>query len=325
MSGGSSFASRRWLALGLAALVAIAVAALVSASRGAQTRVALRAKRHAQTTWAACNRNARNRRPSTFRPLSDARAAALVTREAETRPYNARAYMLDGKRYAAPNYFVPSPAAIRKFRRARTDAGQSVLAFNPYLRYVDGRDGMKHPSTDMLIQWAAHKWGIPEDWLRAEYVHETYWNQYFLGDATSVNARSYDRYPSQSRIPGTHQAYQSLGIAQVRWDPEGSLNAGSEPLRWESTAFNVDLQASTLRFYYDNPQGSRSAWNDPTYQPCQAWNSIGGWFRPYPWNNSDQASYVHAVQQLLAGRVWTTSSFVHWSNPPLPRRIRFLR
>ena len=27
-----------------------------------------------------------------------------------------------------------------------------------------------------------------EDWLRAEYVHETYWNQYFLGDSTPVSA-----------------------------------------------------------------------------------------------------------------------------------------
>ena len=35
------------------------------------------------------------------------------------------------------------------------------MQFNPYLQYVDGRDGMTDPSTDDLIQWAAHKWGIP--------------------------------------------------------------------------------------------------------------------------------------------------------------------
>ena len=50
---------------------------------------------------------------------------------------------------------------------AKSSSGQSNVAFNPYYRYVDGRDGLLRPSTDDLIQWAAHKWGIPENWLRA--------------------------------------------------------------------------------------------------------------------------------------------------------------
>ena len=76
--------------------------------------------------------------------------------------------------------------------------------------------------------------------------------------ATRVSPRSYGLYPYQSRIPHTSNVYQSLGIAQVRWTPDGSLHPGTEPLRWESTAFNLDEQAATLRFYYDNPSGARS-------------------------------------------------------------------
>lgn len=276
-----------------------------------------------QTAWAACNRNARNKQPSTFTPLSDAKAAALVTPEPETRPYNARPYTILGKRYPAANDYVPTAAQIRRYRDSRTSSGQALLKFNPYTRYVDGRDGMRHPSTDDLIQWAAHKWGIPENWLRAEYVVESYWNHFNLGDDTKVSSRWYPLYPYQSRIPHTSNVYQSLGITQVRWAPDGSLGAGTEPLRWESTAFNVDEQAATIRFYYDNPSGSRSSWGDRTYAPCQAWPSIGGWYNPYPWGNAGQAGYIKAVRGDLDARDWASSSFLDWSPSSLPRGIRF--
>ena len=231
--------------------------------------------------------------------------------------------MMQGKYYAAANDYVPTAMQVREARDSRTSTGEPLLEFNPYARYVDGHDDMRDPSTDDLIQWAAHKWGIPENWLRAEYVLESYWNQFQLGDATRVEPNWYGLYPYQSRIPHTSTVYQSLGITQVRWIPDGSLHPGTEPLRWESTAFNVDEQAATLRFYYDNPSGARSSWGDPTYAPCQAWRSIGAWFRPYPWGNAGQAAYVKAVRHELDGRVWHSSSFLGWSPSSFPRGITF--
>lgn len=280
-------------------------------------------ERHPQTAWAPCNRNARNGKPSTFTPLSDTEAAALITHEPETRPYNAQPYTIRGKRYPAANDYVPSAAQIRRFLGSRTSSGEPLVRFNPYVRYVNGRDDMRNPSTDDLIQWAAHKWGIPEDWLRAEYVVESYWNQFQLGDDTRVSSRWYHLYPYQSRIPRTSNVYQSLGIAQVRWIPDGSLQPGTEPLRWESTAFNLDEQAATLRFYYDNPAGARSSWNDPTYAPCERWQSIGGWYNPYPWGNGPQAGYIRSVRVALTGRQWDSSSFLDWSPSSLPRGVTF--
>lgn len=285
---------------------------------GTATAQALHAERHPQRSWAACNANAHNNKPSTFRPLSDQAAAILVTHQPETRPYNGMSYTLNGQRYPAPNAYVPTAAQISTFRSAKGSTGQTNVQFNPYYQYVDGRDGLRHPSTDDLIQWAAHKWGIPEDWLRAEYVHESYWNQFMLGDATPVSATAYGRYPTQSRIPQSSSVYQSLGITQVRWVPDQSLHWGTEPLRWLSTAFNIDYQAATVRFYYDNPQGTRTSWNDASYRPCQQWSSVGAWFSPYPWGNSGQAVYAQAVQQILADRDWTSSDFLQWtpSSPP---------
>jgi len=314
---------RRRAALALVPLLAVAAGCwTVLAQASPVIKVAWRAEMHPQTGWVACNRNANSSAPSTFKPLSDSAAAALVTPEPETRPDNAKPYAIDGVSYPSTNSYVPNAAQIARFRAAKDSLGEPVLKLNPYLRYVDGRDGLVHPSTDDLIQWAAHKWGIPENWLRAEYVLESYWNSFMRGDLTAVSAADYTQYPVQSRVPGTLQVYQSLGITQVRWDPQGDFGSGTEPLRWLSTAFNVDEQAAMVRFFYDNPENSRKSWGDSTYVPCEKWNSIGGWFHPYPWANSGQAQYVHSVQTNLATTAWKSSAFLGFSLP-IPADVRF--
>jgi hypothetical protein len=313
---------RRLIHVVLLVIVLVAAIGAYLASRPSRA-IALRPEGHPQVAWAPCNLNAHDSRQSTFTPLSDSSAAALVTRQRETRPYNDRPYTIAGTLYPAPNDYVPTAAQLRKFRDSRTSAGQLVTTLNPYFRYVDGLDGMHDPSTDDLIQWAAHKWGIPEDWLRAEYVQESYWNAYQLGDLAAVSAADYKLYPPQSRVSGQLDVYQSLGITQLKWRSDGSVGAGTEPLRWESTAFNIDYQAAMVRFYYDNPSGARTAWGDGTYKPCQAWNSIGGWYEPYPWRNAGQAQYVSAVQQQLSSRAWTLASFVDWTPSSFPPGIRF--
>ena len=97
-----------------------------------------------------------------------------------------------------------------------------------------------------------------------------------------------------------------MGIAQVKWSPDGSVGAGTEPLRWESTAFNLDYYAATVRYYYDG----YCSWCGRGYAAGQQWNSIGAWFNPYPWNNSGQQSYIQEVQRELALRTWAEPSFL---------------
>jgi hypothetical protein len=276
-----------------------------------------------QTSWVACNLNANNGNPSTFTPLSDSAAAGLVTHESEIRPYNATLYSINGTNYPAPNFYLPSLAELNSFRSATDQFGQTPAQENPYNQYVDGLDGLTNPSTDDLIQWGAHKWGIPEDWLRAQYVQESQWSQYWQGDRTTETQADYPLYPIQSRVPNsTTDIYQSLGITQVQWQPadhpSGSVGTGTEPLRWKSTAFNIDYQAATIRFYYDNPQAARTSWGDASYVPCQQWNSLGGWFEPYPWNNAGQQNYIGLVQNQLNNQTWTTSNFINetFSFPP---------
>ena len=77
-----------------------------------------------------------------------------------------------------------------------------------------------------------------------------------------------------------------------------------------------------VRFYYDNPGGARTSWGDATYAPCEAWRSIGGWYRPYPWGNADQARYIRSVRGDLADRKWTSASFENWS-ASIPAAVEF--
>jgi len=238
--------------------------------------------------WVPCSTTLR------FAPLSDAQAGALVVGMTENRSDNT----------TANNYKPARSELITFLKNERNKYGQLPAQSNPYAIYVTGGFA---GTTDEIIQWGAAKWGIPADWLRAQYYQESRWNQSQLGDLTTVSDVS--KYPAYSRYSGT-QVYQSLGITQVKWNhpDDNSTGIGTEPLRWKSTAFNVDYQLSMVRFYFDNPKGLRSAWGD-AYSPCNNWLSIGGWFEPYPWNNSGQQDYVEKVRNWLSNKVWQQPSF----------------
>lgn len=220
-------------------------------------------------------------RPPRSSPLSDAAAAGCVRRAVERRPGN----------YVA-NHYRPSATEIATFR---AQAGTS----NPLMRHVTG--GFTG-TTDEIIQWAAHKWGIPEDWLRAQFVQETWWNQSAMGDRRDgVDAYL---YPPQARIDGD-SVYESMGISQIKWRPDSSRNPGTEPLRWKSTAFVADYAGAGLRFYYDG----LCTYCGAGYSAGQQWQSVGAHFQPSPWWNAGAQYYVSRVKVRLNDRTWARDDF----------------
>jgi hypothetical protein len=271
----------------LAATVALVVAAVIAYAywphAAPSQRWFERAPARPQTTWA----------PPGRRPLGDAGAAALVTHRPEIRPANGTA-----------NNYVPTDGQLRAFHRAKDATGQLADKDIPERRWVTGRPGLRHPSTDDLIQWVAHKWGIPEDWIRAQMAVESDWNQASAGDGEAVPAASRSLYPPQARIPSSDEVYTSMGISQVKWRPDGTVAAGTEPLRWRSTAFALDFYAAEIRFFYDG----RCSWCGPGYKAGQAWNSIGAWYQPLPWGKA-QADYVARVRLALATHAWEWPGF----------------
>lgn len=236
-----------------------------------------------QTVWA----------PPGTPPESDALAASQVTAAPENRPSN-----------RAANDFVPSHSEIMAFRSARGPNGESAVEQNHWNAFVTGRDGLAHPSTDDLFQWAAHKWGIPEDWIRALAVYESWWRQGAHGDLSLVPRRTYDQFPAQAR--STHRrVFEEMGITQIKWLPNQSINRGTGTLRWRSTAFALDYMGATIRFYYDGDCRGCGA----GYSAGQEWASIAAWHSPKPWNNAAARSYVAALKAILAARTWTTPAF----------------
>lgn len=221
-------------------------------------------------------------------PLSDADAAARVHAAAESRPGN-----------AAQNAYRPSAAELDLFRNGQRDKyNRTALMYNRLTAYVTG--GFTG-TTDEILQWVAHKWGIPEDVVRAVAANESSWNMSQLGDRKSVADPL--RYPLVSLVSGTSEVYQSLGIMQVKWTPQG-LHPGTEPLRWRSTAFNADYWGSVIRYYYDG----LCDWCGPGYGSGQAWASIGAWYNPSPWKSGSQ-TYQEHVQARLAQRPWAQPGF----------------
>jgi hypothetical protein len=226
--------------------------------------------------------------------VSDARATAEVTPRPETVPAN-----------EPYNDYVPTDEQLRAFHAAVLSDGEPAEVAVPELRYVTGRPELHNPSTDDLIQWAAHKWGIPEDWIRADLALETQWRQRSLGDRATVPRSWLTRYPSEARIAGTSDVYQSMGASQVKWKPDGSVDPGSEPLRHQSTAFALDYYAAVIRYYYDG----HCTWCGAGYSAGQKWNSIGAWYQPRPWGNAGQDSYITRVRTALARRIWKQHGF----------------
>jgi hypothetical protein len=224
-------------------------------------------------------------------PLSDSAAAALVTPAAENRPQN------------GGNYYQPTETELATFRnavyRGGPNAGMRADEYNPLLVNVTGDFS---GTTDEILQWAAYKWGIPPDLLRAVAVNESNWNQGEMGDPADVTIAH--KYPKRARVDGD-TVYESMGITQIKWRADGSLNPGTEALRRKSTAFNADLWGANVRYYYDG----YCSWCRPGYTPGQLWESIGAHYDPSPWGNQGALDYIDRVKGILAARTWEQPDF----------------
>ena len=203
-------------------------------------------------------------RPVGSAPLSDIDAAARVRRSPwEPRPGNHTA-----------NHRIPTSAELAEFRSLNTTPAA----------YRDRVTGDFTGTTDEIIQWAAHKWGIDEDLIRAAAVKESWWDMSTLGDGGI-----------------------SYGLMQIK----STVSKGTYPLSRESTAFNVDYYGASVRNYFD---GGATWLNDPccftgtTYVAGDIWGSAGAWFAGR-WYSVGAVDYVNAVKGHLSARTWSEPGF----------------
>ena len=143
-------------------------------------------------------------------------------------------------------------------------------------------------TTDEILQWAACKWGIDEDIVRAQIAKESWWRMDSVGDNG-----------------------ESFGLGQVRVPYHGG--AFEDDNAKLSTAYNVDYTYSRWRSCFEgNEQWLNQFERGRDYAAGDVWGCVGlwvsgRWYFYYP----GQEGYLPAIHDYLDGRIWETQGFIN--------------
>lgn len=154
-------------------------------------------------------------------------------------------------------------------------------------------------TTTEIIQWAACKWGIDEDTIRADAVVESYWHMSTIGDVCGPTGEG------------------SYGLMQIKnEDCSGTVVHGGYPDTMQSTALNVDWYGTHIRSCYDGDfyDGGNWLYLGQTVDQIAAqhgwdyvfWACIGA---HYSGNWQPGQPYEQTVKQTLKNRTWESSGF----------------
>lgn len=212
---------------------------------------------------------------------TDSTCASRVRPAPEVRPENALA-----------NATVPSPGS---FTLAPMDA---QVGYDNRTRALEARiTGDFRGTTDELIQWAACKWGLDEDKVRAIAVNESWWYQSQLGDETTNPALCPPGY--------SPPCPRSFGILQVgvNGDPIGNF-----PLAKTSTAFNLDVALFNQRVCYEGYMWWLRNIGYSSYAAGDEWGCIGEWYSG-GWHDAGAENYITRIKGFLAARDWADPDF----------------
>jgi len=195
---------------------------------------------------------------------SGAQCAARVRDAAEIRPENAAANANRGGRQYANN---------------RTDWSG-----------FDRVDGDFVGTTDEIIQWAACKWGIDEDIVRAQVIKESYWYMSANGDGG-----------------------ESWGLGQVRDTAHQSAFEFSAVNARNSSAYNLDYTYASWRACYEGVYTwLNTVERNGTYAAGDVWGCVGVWFSGRRYVNND--AYLNqsgdSVRWHHDNQTWLTQQFI---------------
>ena len=169
-------------------------------------------------------------------------------------------------------------------------------------------------TTDEIIQWTACKWGIDEDWVRAQIVNESNWQQTATGDfTTDSNACApgfpIGTYPPQYNGDSEHrnECPESIGLGQVRWLYHQSAFADDNAVK--SSAYNLDYTYAVWRECFEG----RFGWlNDVEgrgdYAAGDAKGCLGVWFSGR-WYTDAAQQYIARFDSTLGNRTWDQQGF----------------
>lgn len=176
-------------------------------------------------------------------------------------------------------------------------------------KYLSRLSGDFTGTTDEIIQWAACKWGIDTNVVRAQAAQESSWFMTSLGDFTSD-----ERWCAPGHTlggDGRPGCPESVGIMGVKYQYHGV----AFPDAAESTAYNLDYTLAVVRSCFDG-QESWLADNPPNsgYRAGDLWGCLGRWYEG-DWRSASADGYIGRVQAAMNSEVWKSDWFAELSTP----------
>ena len=182
-------------------------------------------------------------------------------------------------------------------------------AYDPrWNKYILGRiTGHFTGTTDEIFQWAAAKWGLPDDLIRTIAYMESDWRQSNYGDYVQNRAQCPAGYP---KLP-CPVTFGIVGTKSTNWP-------GIFPWNRDSTAAAVDVLGGWLRGCYEGwawwlrDHGNRS---HGVYHAGDIWGCVGAWYSGN-WRDGTATtpgsaeSYIYRAEYWEQHRPWLHPSFL---------------
>jgi Big-like domain-containing protein len=232
------------------------------------------------------------------------------------------------------NNVMPNAAAVHASLAARPRAIQGAYDTRWDSWLLARVDGQFTGTTDEIFQWAACKWGLPDDLVRAIAVRESTWYQYLTypggrcvvnwgcGDMfQSVTAAStaycnalaqygydYQRDFGPGLCPKTFSIAGVMDWQDPAWGPYPDNQNGTFPFNRDSTAFAADYLSAQLRGCYEGWEWWLKGSGTKNYAAGDIWGCVGSWYAG-DWHSDVANGYISRVQTEMESRPWLASNW----------------
>ncbi|MFN2589200.1 MAG: Ig-like domain-containing protein [Actinomycetota bacterium] len=232
------------------------------------------------------------------------------------------------------NHIVPDPGAVRDSFAARPRAREGAYDSRWDTWLLARVDGQFTGTTDEIFQWAACKWGLPDDLVRAIAVRESTWYQYLTypsgrcvinwgcGDmftassqaslvyCNSVAKHGYDYQTDfgSGICPKTFSIVGVMSWQDPAWGAYPDNQNGTFPFNRNSTAFAVDYLSAHLRGCFEGWEWWLKGSGTKTYAAGDIWGCVGTWYAG-DWHSDAANGYISRVQTEMNNRPWLSSTW----------------
>lgn len=234
---------------------------------------------------------------------------------------------------AAANHRMPDAGAVRRSLASRPRSALDTYdpRWDSWLlaRVTGGHVG----TTDENIQWAACKWGLSDNLLRAVAIVESTWFQYLAdldgrcaekrgcGDlfpkrteaseiycqGLAQHGYDYQRDYGDGLCPKTFSIVGVMSWQDPAWTPMAGNQNGTFPFNRDSTAFALDYYGAFIRGCMEGWIWWLTGKPEPTsvaaHDPGRLWGCVGTWYAG-AWQTAAAKDYVRDVQRTIAAHTW---------------------